>query len=85
MTIYKLPVSEDELKELTLILCRKLDSNILRDLYKKSLFLSEVARTEREAQEARTAYDKLIGYNSIDDDLYIPDRDNEDETDTEDI
>lgn len=85
MTIYKLPVNEDELIELVNVFSNLQDRRLRCDIYKKSLLLLEVAKAERESVEARKAFDSLVGYESDEDDLYVPDRDDEDKPGAEDV
>lgn len=85
MTIYKLPVNEDELIELVNVFSKRQDTRLRYGIYKKSLLLLEVAKTERESIEARKAFDNLVGYESDEDDLYIPEHDSVDETGAEDV
>lgn len=89
MFIYKLPLEERELFELEAVLRERQDSKqrklTIADILKKTELLLEVAIAERRSVEAREAFDNLVGYSSIDDDIYYPELDDEDETSAEDV
>lgn len=89
MFIFKLPLIESELMKLKEVLRKWQDSKqrnlTIDDILKKTELLLEVAIAERRSVEAREAFDNLVGYSSINDDIYYPELDNEDETGAEDV
>lgn len=89
MFVFKLPLEERELFELEAVLRERHKSKqrnlAIADILKKTELLLEVAIAERRSVEAREAFDNLVGYSSIDDDIYYPELDNKDETGAEDV
>lgn len=84
MTIYKLPCNEHELKELESILRDFQTNDCLRFMHHKTQLLLRIAQSERVAEDTRKLFNATVHYDSTDDDLVIPD-DNEDETGAEEV
>lgn len=84
MTIYKLPFDESELIELERILRDFQKTDCQRFMYHKTRLMLRIAQSERVAEDTRKLFNATVHYDSTDDDLYIPD-DNEDETGAEDV